>query len=142
MHLPGYGHEMSAHPELVAMGYNVLHVSPLGYASPSGPQLGRMRDGIWPVLPETVDSGGEGGYAEWFVDCLVAVGWALGRAEVAAGRLSLFGTSQGGGAALLLVIGLLWSQRRASRAALAHSRDMDARRRKRRVQSEEPTSTP
>ena len=47
-----------------------------------------------------------------------------------------------GGAALLLVIGLLWSQRRASRAALAHSRDMDARRRKRRVQSEEPTSTP
>lgn len=37
-----------------------------------------------------------------------------------------------GGAALLLVIGLLWGQRRAARAALAHSRDMDARRRKRR----------
>ena len=37
------------------------------------------------------------------------------------------------GVALLLVIGLLWSQRRAHRAALAHSRDMDARRRKRRL---------
>ena len=37
-----------------------------------------------------------------------------------------------GGAALLLVIFLLWGQRRASRAALAHSRDMDARRRRRR----------
>ena len=37
-----------------------------------------------------------------------------------------------GGAALLLLIGLLWSQRSANRAALAHSRDMDARRRRRR----------
>jgi len=39
------------------------------------------------------------------------------------------------GGALLLVIGLLWGQRRASRAALAHSRDMDKRRRKRREAS-------
>jgi len=38
-----------------------------------------------------------------------------------------------GSAALLLVIGLLWSQRRATRSALRHSRDMDARRRKRRL---------
>lgn len=38
-----------------------------------------------------------------------------------------------GSAALLLVIGLLWGQRRASRAALEHSRDMDSRRRKRRM---------
>ena len=40
-----------------------------------------------------------------------------------------------GGGALLLVIGLLWGQRRASRAALARSRDMDKRRRKRREAS-------
>lgn len=102
VHLPGYGHEMSAHPELVAQGYNVLHVSPLGYASPTGPDLERMRDGIWPVLPETIDTDGEGGYAEWFVDCLVAIEWALDHQSVARGRVSLFGTSQGGGAALLL----------------------------------------
>ena len=45
-----------------------------------------------------------------------------------------------GGAALLLVIGLLWGQRRAARAALAHSRDMDARRRKRRAANAERSS--
>ena len=30
VHVPGYGAEISTHPDLVAQGYNVLHISPLG----------------------------------------------------------------------------------------------------------------
>ena len=50
-----------------------------------------------------------------------------------------------GGFALLLLIGLLWGQRRAAKATLAHSRDMDARRRRRReataARAEEPPAS-
>ncbi|MGD2175757.1 MAG: acetylxylan esterase, partial [Candidatus Brocadiaceae bacterium] len=102
VHLPGYGSEMSAHPELVADGYNVLHVNPLGHATPQGPDESRRPDGEWPVLPETVRSLGQKGYVEWLTGASAAVLWALDREEVEAGRLGFFGTSQGGGTAMLL----------------------------------------
>ena len=102
VHLPGYGGEMSAHPDLVAAGYNVLHVNPLGYCTPAGLQVARQVNGNWPVLPETALSGGERGYADWLTQALVAVRWLRTQPEVQPERLGCFGTSQGGGGALLL----------------------------------------
>lgn len=90
------------HPQLSDLGYNILHISPLGYVGPSGildTQL--MPDGHWPVLPNTA-LGLPGGYDDWLSDCLLAVRWAQGQPEVLPGRLSFFGTSQGGGGSLLM----------------------------------------
>lgn len=102
VHVPGYGAEMNVHPELVSAGYNVLEISPLGYATPHGPDEDKKRNGVWPVLPDTVLSGGEHGYCEWLKDCLHALWWAQEQPHVLENRVSFFGTSQGGGAALLL----------------------------------------
>ncbi|GMV79793.1 MAG: hypothetical protein AMXMBFR7_09770 [Planctomycetota bacterium] len=102
VHVPGYGAEMSAHPELVAQGFNVLHVSPLGYATPQGPDESKKKDGNWPVLPETARSGGREGYRHWLTEVILAVRWALEQEKVLKNRVSFFGTSQGGGTALLL----------------------------------------
>jgi cephalosporin-C deacetylase-like acetyl esterase len=102
VHLPGYGGELSMHPELVAAGFNVLHVNPRGYFTPQGPDNTRLLDGAWPVLPETVMSLGERGYVNWYRDALVAVRWARTQTSVQGERLGFFGTSQGGGTALVL----------------------------------------
>lgn len=102
VHLPGYAHEMSAHPELVAEGFNVLHVSPLGYATPDGPDESKRMGDSWPVLPETVLSLGERGYVDWLASAAAAVRWALGLEGVDARRLGVFGSSNGGGTAALL----------------------------------------
>lgn len=102
LHVPGYGAEMSAHPELVQAGFNVLHVNPLGYCTPDGHDESRKLDGHWPVLPETAASEGAGGYVDWLAQALVALRWALDQECVAPMRVGCFGTSQGGGCALLL----------------------------------------
>jgi cephalosporin-C deacetylase-like acetyl esterase len=106
VHVPGYGAELSAHPELVAVGYNVLHVNPLGYCTPEGMNPARSRNSGdplgWPQLPETIESAGEHGYREWLINVLQAVAWARRRGEVIPGRLSFFGSSQGGGTSLIL----------------------------------------
>ena len=101
-HVPGYGAEMSAHPELVADGYNVLHINPQGYATPKGPDESNPPGGAWPVLPDTVLSLGRRGYADWLAQAAAAALWALGLDGVERGRFGFFGTSQGGGTALLL----------------------------------------
>jgi cephalosporin-C deacetylase-like acetyl esterase len=98
-HLPGYGAEISAHPELVMEGYNVLHINPLGYGTPEGPS---QEDASWPVLPDTVGSRGKRGYVDWLADAICAVSWALSLDEVEASRYGFFGTSQGGGTSLLM----------------------------------------
>jgi cephalosporin-C deacetylase-like acetyl esterase len=102
VHVPGYGHEMSAHPELVAMGFHVLHISPLGYMTPMGPDESKRPGGSWPVLPETVTSGAEAGYRNWLANCISAITWVQSLPDVVADRVSFFGTSQGGGASILL----------------------------------------
>ena len=102
VNLPGYGSSISMHPQLQDLGYNILHVSPLGYVTPEGPEKAMaMADGNWPVLPNTA-LGAPGGYEDWLSDCLLAIRWAQARPGVLPGRLSLYGTSQGGGGALLL----------------------------------------
>jgi cephalosporin-C deacetylase-like acetyl esterase len=102
VHVPGYGAELSSHPELVSRGFNVLHVAPQGYGTPERMNEAKQRGGNWPVLPDTVESLGRRGYVDWLCDALVAVRWALGQSQVQQGRLAFFGTSQGGGTALLL----------------------------------------
>ena len=101
-HVPGYGAEMSAHPELVSDGYNVLHINPLGYATPAGAASDKQVDGAWPVLPETVASLGRKGYAQWLTEAIGAVLWGLRQDSVEPDRYAFFGTSQGGGTSLLL----------------------------------------
>ena len=102
VHVPGYGAEIIAHPEIVAAGYNVLHISPLGYCTPDGPDLPKQRNGEWPVLPDTILTDGREGYRHWLANCAMAVNWALAREDTLDGRVSFFGTSQGGGGSLLL----------------------------------------
>ena len=102
VHVPGYGAELSAHPELVATGFNVLHVNPQGYGTPMGPNEAKKIGGDWPVLPETVESLGKQGYVHWLRDALVAIRWACAQPVVQRDRIGLFGTSQGGGTSLLL----------------------------------------
>lgn len=90
------------HPQIADLGYHILHVSPLGYVTPekTRDELA-LPDGNWPVLPNTA-AGIPGGYGDWLSDCLLAIRWAQARPEVLPRRLSLFGTSQGGGGSLLL----------------------------------------
>ena len=102
VHLPGYGAEMSAHPELVMQGYNVLHINPLGYLTPDGPDETKKRDNFWPVLPDTVLSKAQKGYKQWFINCVTAVEWARKQNEVVKDRISFMGTSQGGGTSLIM----------------------------------------
>ena len=101
-HVPGYGAEMSAHPELVSAGFNVLHINPLGYATPEGPDESKRPEGAWPVLPDTVRSLGEEGYVHWLTQAAAAVLWGLDRGGADERRFGFFGTSQGGGCSLLL----------------------------------------
>jgi len=104
VHVPGYGSEISTHPELAAIGFHVLHVSPLGYGTPEGPDESMFIDGIWqwPVLPDTIASSATRGYNDWLMNVAVAVRWATSRSDTLPNRVSFFGTSQGGGASLLL----------------------------------------
>lgn len=102
INLPGYGASITMHPQLADMGYHVLHVSPLGYVEPGrvNQDMALPGDGRWPVLTNTA-RGLPGGYGDWLGDCLLAIRWALEQPGVLP-RLSLYGTSQGGGTALLL----------------------------------------
>lgn len=103
VHVPGYGAEMSVHPHLVAAGFNILHVSPQAYCTPDGfNESKRSEQKTWPVLPDTITSCGERGYRDWLTDVLVAVAWGQQQPHVQPQRLAFFGTSQGGGTALLL----------------------------------------
>ena len=102
INLPGYGSSITMHPQISDLGYNILHISPLGYVTPETVCNDlALPDGNWPVLYNTA-AGNPGGYADWLSDCLLAVRWAQEQPEVIPNRLSFFGTSQGGGGSLLM----------------------------------------
>ena len=102
INLPGYGSYISMHPQICDDGYNILHISPLGYVTPTRiMEEIQLEDGNWPVLANTA-AGQPGGYRDWLLDCLIAIRWAASLPEVMSERISLFGTSQGGGGSLLL----------------------------------------
>ncbi|MBP8855255.1 MAG: acetylxylan esterase [Oscillospiraceae bacterium] len=102
INLPGYGGCMNLHPQISDMGYTVLHISPLGYITPDGEDKSLQdENGNYPVLMHTAQNQA-GGYADFLSDCLLAIRWASALPDVYADRISLYGTSQGGGTALLL----------------------------------------
>lgn len=102
VNLPGYGGYVNMHPQISDDNYNILHISPMGYVSPNGANAElAMDDGQWPVLHNTA-MGLPGGYEDWLLDCLLAVRWAKAQPGVLGGRVSFYGTSQGGGASLLM----------------------------------------
>jgi cephalosporin-C deacetylase-like acetyl esterase len=110
VHVPGYGSEISLHPEIVTLGYNVLHVQPMGYMTPKGRNEALIgSNGHWPVLPDTIRSLAQGGYKIFLTQCSMMIDWALAQDFSFPGRVSFFGTSQGGGGSLLL--GSLYSGR-------------------------------
>ena len=102
VHLPGYGAEMSHHPDVATQGYSLLNLSPLGYWTPDGLDCSLQKEGNWPVLPDTITTKAKGGYKLWLLNCVMAVKWAWEQSTVIPNRVSFFGTSQGGGTALLL----------------------------------------
>lgn len=102
VNLPGYGSYIGLHPQIVDDGYNILHISPLGYVSPEGIDNSRlMEDGNWPVLVNQA-KGMTGNYSDWLLDALLSIRTVAAFPEVLNDRISLFGTSQGGGGSLLL----------------------------------------
>ncbi len=100
INLPGYGGCINLHPQLNDLGFHILHISPLGYITPEGNRTELAGpDGQWPVLDHTA-RGLPGGYEDWLSDVLLGIRWALQQPGVEP-RLSLYGTSQGGGGSLL-----------------------------------------
>ena len=101
VHLPGYGAGFSLLPDAQTRGYHVMHVSPLGYVTPTGREAALQRDGVWPVMLETVESEGRLGYRTMLEQILAATAWALEQPGVDNTAVGFFGTSQGGGLSLL-----------------------------------------
>lgn len=103
VHVPGYGTETSAHLSLVQAGYHVLHINPRGYNGPDGPgaQNWREPDGTPQVLFRNLDKPREYGYRFWFQDAIMAFRWLQKQPRVAK-KFGFFGSSQGGGASLIL----------------------------------------
>lgn len=101
IHTPGYGAETTTLPELVHAGYHVLHINPLGYMTPLGPNLSLKYKNEWPVLRNTV-LGLPGGYEDWLIDAMIAIKEVLTRPDVMKDHLLIMGTSQGGNGAVLL----------------------------------------
>jgi len=103
VHTPGYGAEICIHPDLVMSGYNVIHINPLGYMTPAGPDETKKLEGTYfRVLPDTVTSKAQIGYKQWLMDCVLAIRWAQAQSNVLPDRISFFGSSQGGFGSLML----------------------------------------
>jgi cephalosporin-C deacetylase-like acetyl esterase len=103
VHVPGYGTETSSHPGLVHAGYHVLHINPRGYNGPDGPGNSgwREQDGTPKVAYINLDKPKEYGYRFWFQDAIMAFRW-LQRQQRVCGKFGFYGSSQGGGASLIL----------------------------------------
>lgn len=101
VNLPGYGGCINLHPQLSDDGYNILHISPLGYVWPNGECKDIKQNNNWPVLQNTA-LGLPDGYESWLIDCVLAIRWTLAHLDILDQRVSLYGTSQGGGTALIL----------------------------------------
>ena len=77
---------------------DILQLSPLGYNTPSGFSFEKRKYGTWPVLLETVtETDSDLGYNKWFHQAGVAVNFFKKQK-----KLIFLGTSQGGGASLVL----------------------------------------
>ena len=100
--VPGYGAEMSYHPDLVAAG-SMCYIFPhwvIRHREALTSRSSTMANGRFRRI--AILSGGEKGYREWPTNCANAICWAEEQTEVGRERVSFFGTSQCGGGALLL----------------------------------------
>ncbi len=105
VHLPGYGSELSTHHDVASVNYNLLELVPMGYWTPDGfaDELRHPETGSWPVLTNSVvDRHDPEGYWGWMINAIGAIRWAMSQPSVLPDRVCFFGTSQGGGTALLL----------------------------------------
>lgn len=97
--LPGYNsdwNDMSVYRE---GEYDLLQLSPLGYNTPYGFDNKKRVNGAWPVLYDTVSKTDPNeGYNKWFFEAVAAVKLMRKPDQ----KLLFIGTSQGGGAALVL----------------------------------------
>ena len=97
--LPGYQSQWNDISSYCQEGYSVLQLCPLGYNTPYGFDESKKVRGAWPVLHDTVlDPRKIIGYRQWFLECVLAIK-ALRKPNQ---KLVFLGTSQGGGAALVL----------------------------------------
>ncbi len=104
VNMPGYGFESCYVNEIVFEGFNVLTIMPMGYNTPGGRnwEITKGEYGTWPVLPETLATGTKKGYRFLLAQSMLAAKWALSQPGVISDRVSFFGTSNGGGTALLM----------------------------------------
>ena len=98
--LPGYGDRMQLVSSAVAHDFACISVSP----KPT------LKEG-WSVYPETIRTRGKGGYFEWLLQVAIAVKWTWKEKSkyVLHERVSFYGSSQGGGTAVIL--GSIFSNR-------------------------------
>lgn len=96
--LPGYNSDWNDLSAYMDGEYDLLQLSPLGYNTPHGFDEKKRVKGAWPVLYDTVSEIEEVGYNRWFFEVCLAIK-ALRKREQS---LLFIGTSQGGGASLIL----------------------------------------
>lgn len=97
--LPGYNSDWNDVSSYINQGYDVLQLSPLGYNTPNGFNNTKRVRGAWPVLYDTVSETNEDvGYNKWFLEVCLAIE-TIKKADQ---ELIFIGTSQGGGASLVM----------------------------------------
>jgi len=97
--LPGYNSDWNDMSAYLEGEYDILQLSPLGYNTPHGFDNKKRVNGAWPVLYDTVSKiAPNEGYNKWFFEVVAAVK-LMRKPEQ---KLLFVGTSQGGGAALIL----------------------------------------
>ena len=97
--LPGYNSDWNDMSAYLEGDYDILQLSPLGYNTPYGFNNEKRVNGAWPVLYDTVSKTvSNAGYNKWFFEVVAAVE-VMRKSEQ---KLLFVGTSQGGGAALIL----------------------------------------
>jgi len=97
--LPGYNSDWNDLSKYMSGDYDILQLSPLGYNTPSGFNLQKRIRGAWPVLYETVSAIDKNvGYNKWFYEVCLAIKAVRKENQ----KLIFLGTSQGGGASLLM----------------------------------------
>lgn len=97
--LPGYNSDWNDMSGYLCDEYDILQLSPLGYNTPDGFDERKRKRGAWPVLYDTVSEIDETvGYNQWFLEVCLAIKALKKEGQ----KLMFLGTSQGGGAALVM----------------------------------------
>ena len=97
--LPGYNSEWNDLAAYLGGDYDIIQLSPQGYNTPYGFNQKKRLRGTWPVLYDTVTKTDEDtGYNKWFFEAVLATV----KIRKPGQKLIFLGTSQGGGASLIM----------------------------------------